>query len=140
MHGGMHVKPLDGGADLAAMGRLCREHAFRHHVEIGIRLDDDGCLAAEFQRGLGDVDLAVVQNRLTGGDAAGQGDHADLASGRHHLGHFVAHGHDADEACGRSASLIASAKTKAEVGVLLLGRTTTALPVIRAGAILRTSV
>ena len=41
---------------------------------------------------------------------------------------------------GRPACCAASAISQAEVGVLLLGRTTTALPVISAGATLRKSV
>ncbi len=41
---------------------------------------------------------------------------------------------------GRPASSTAWAISKAEQGVLLLGRTTTVLPAIRAGAILRSRV
>ncbi len=86
--------------------------------QIGVRLDDGGRLAAEFERRFRDIRLAVVQHLAARVDAARQRDHADLRMRADGFGGGVIHRQDVDHAHGQPARSTARASAKADSGVV----------------------
>jgi len=94
----VHIDALDGRAELTAMRELRCDEFARGLLQIGVRLDDRGRLAAEFQRRLRDVRLAVVEHLAARVDTARQRNHADFRMRADGFGRCVIHRENIDHA------------------------------------------
>lgn len=94
----MHVHAFDGGAELPAVCGLRRDERRSRAFQIGIGFDDRGCLAAEFERRLRDVRLAVVEHLAARVHAARERDHPDRRMRAQRLGRRMIHRQDVDDA------------------------------------------
>ena len=90
----LHVDPLHRRAQLAAVSGLGGDDRGSGGFKVGVGFDDRRGLAAQFQRWLGDVGLAVIEHDAPGVDAAGQGDQANGFMGANGGGGGVIHGQD----------------------------------------------
>ena len=76
MHAGVDINAFHCRTQLSAMRCLRCHDGARRRFKIGIGFDDRGRLAAEFQRRLRYVRLAIIEHDAPGAHAAGQRNHA----------------------------------------------------------------
>lgn len=101
---GVDVEPVGGDADLAAAAHLRVHRAAHGRVDVGVRADHEGGVAAQLHGDVDDVRGGLLQEHLAGGGGAGEGELADpfvAEPGRDDLGGAVG-GQDVQQAFGQA--------------------------------------
>src|SRR5262249_52836588 len=101
---GVDVEPVGSDADLAAAAHLGVHRASYGGVDVGVRADDEGRVAAQFHGHVDNVRGGLFQEQLAGGGGAGEGELADplvAEPGGDYLGGEVG-GQDVQQSVGQS--------------------------------------